>query len=182
MDTTNDDTDDARTPDPFADPETLRGRDGVEFTERTVTVDPDEFDEGRDDLAGVAGWAVVGVPSDAGSVLLMDDGDHGWTLPARSVGAGDDWLARGREAVEGLTGEAVTLEGVARVRRLDYREEGGDGRVTVHHVVMRAAPVTGEPVAAESSVGCEDVEDAGWFEALPEGVEGAVADDARLFL
>lgn len=180
-------TDDWRTIDPVTDPAALRDRDGVDVRQRTETVGPGDFEAAGDDLADVAGWVVVGVENDAGAVLLMDDGDHGWTLPAAPVDPDEDWVAAGRDLVEGLTDATVAVVKPERVRRLDYEREGGDGRgsddhVVVHHVVFRAESVTGEPAADEPVVGCDTAVEVGWFDALPAGVEGTVADDARLFL
>lgn len=167
--------------DALTDPETLHDNPGIEFLEETHTYDSETFASVHEDLAPVGGWVVVGVTNDEGQVLLMDDGSHGWTLPAVSV-RDEDWLAKGCAAVEGLTDVPAEIEGIERVRRIDYEEQGGDGRVTVHHVVCRAALIEGTPIAAEPTVGCDGTAEAGWFDALPEGVEGAVADDIRLFL
>lgn len=176
QDTTHDDTPPIET---LTDPETLRDLPAVEYLTETKTFPSDEFDQLREDLA-VDGWIVVGLENDAGAVLLMDDGTHGWTLPAISVRQ-SDWAARGREVVESLTDRAVRLDRVERVRRIDYHEREGDGHVTVHHVVVRADPVAGEPAAAEPTVGCDGSADVGWFDTLPEELTGTVAADARLF-
>lgn len=167
--------------DTHTNPESFRDHPDVDHVEETKQVPGDDFAELRDDLDAVDGWVVVGLANDAGSVLLMDDGDHGWTLPAVSVRDGD-WADRGRDVVAGLTGRSVELTRVERVRRIDYQEEDGAGQVTVHHVVLRAASVPGEPVADEPTVGCDGSADAGWFDALPDEVEGVVAADTRLFL
>jgi hypothetical protein len=176
QDTAPDDTPPIET---LTDPETLRDHPAVEYLAETKEVPSDEFDQLREDLA-VDGWVVLGLGNDAGAVLLMDDGTHGWTLPAIPVRE-SDWAARGREVAEGLTDRRVRLDRVERVRRLDYHEQGGDGHVTVHHVVVRTDPVAGEPTAAEPTVGCDGSADVGWFDALPEELAGTVAADARLF-
>lgn len=167
--------------DRLADPDALRDDDRVDWCEGTKQLPDDEFEHAREDLEPLDGWAVVGVENDAGAVLLMDDGEHGWTLPAIPVDEGD-WAARAREVVEGLTGKTATLDRVERVRRLDYHEESGDCHVAVHHAVVRAEQIVGEPVADTPAVGCDTHPDVGWFEALPDDVEGPVAADARLFL
>lgn len=161
--------------------DTFRERTAVDWDETTKDVPADEFDGLYDDLASTDGWAVVGLANDTGAVLLMDDGQHGWTLPAIPVRDGD-WVDRAREVVEGLTGRTADLVGVERVRRLDYHEDGGDRHVTIHHVVLRAEQVSGAPVADEPTVGCDGHPEVGWFDALPDDVEGAVAADARLVL
>lgn len=161
--------------------ETLHERADVDWRATAEDVPADEFDAVHDDLAPLDGWAVVGLVNDAGAVLLMDDGEHGWTLPAIPVDEGD-WVDRAREVVAGLTGHTADLTAVERVRRLDYHADPGDGHVVVHHVVLRADPMAGDPVADDPVVGCDTHPDVGWFDALPSAVEGPVAADARLFL
>lgn len=126
---------DAPTMDTLADPDAFRDHETVEYLAKRETVDAEEFDAVRAALEPVDGWVVVGVENDAGAVLLMDDGSHGWTLPAAPVRDGD-WVARGRRAIEGLTGATVDPVRPERVRRIDYDEDGGDGRLVVHHVVL----------------------------------------------
>ena len=166
----------------FCDPETLRERPGVPFREETERIDPDV--EGvRADLATLDSHVVVGVTNDAGEVLLMDDGEHGWTLAAVPVETGDDWLAAGRSGVAELTDICVTIDRAERVRRVDYHVgDETDPHVTVYSVVVRAAPVTGRPVAPSPIIAGEPIPDVGWFDAVPEGVDGPVADDIRQFL
>jgi hypothetical protein len=161
--------------------ETLRSRDDVDSADDATDVPSEDFGELREELAPTDGWAVVGLTNDDGALLLMDDGRHGWTLPAIPVRDGD-WADRAREVAESLTGRPTDLIGVERVRRLDYREEDGDGHLTVHHVVLRAASTSGEPVADEPTVGCDGSAEVEWFDALPDDLEGVPADDARLFL
>ena len=174
--------DDAQSIDQLTNPRAFRDSDAVEYLTETKTLPNADFAAVHGDLADRGGWAVVGVTNDADALLLMDDGSHGWTLPAIPVDDGGDGAARGREAIEGLTGRAIDLVGVERVRRLDYHEEDGDGQVTVHHVVLRTEPVAGEPVATEPTIGCDGSADVGWFDVLPDELEDVVADDARLFL
>lgn len=64
------------------DPESLRGREEVEFHETTTVFDPEEFDAIRDDLETLDSHVVIGVTNDVEEVLLIDDGSHGWTLTA----------------------------------------------------------------------------------------------------
>ncbi|WP_255151174.1 hypothetical protein [Halorarius halobius] len=168
--------------DSLTDPEPLADRDDVDYRERTHHVDADEFPAVRDDLGDTAGWAVVGVVNGAGRILLMDDGSHGWTLPAVPVASGGDWVAAAEGVVESLTGATPGIGRPERVRRVDYRENGGGGHVIVHHVVLPAAPVAGDPVADDPTVGCDTAVAVDWVDALPDELEGAVAEDARLFL
>lgn len=165
----------------LADPDALRDSESVEYSRTRETVDAETFADVRDDLADTDGWVVVGVVDDDGAVLLMDDGSHGWTLPAVPV-RDRNWITRGREAVAGLTGMTADVTPPERVRRLDYEEDGGDGHVVVHHVVLGAERVTGAPAADDPTVGCDGHPEVGWFDHLPDEMEGLVEDDARLFL
>ena len=164
----------------LTDPETLRDHATVAYETETKHVPGDDFGELREDLAPVDGWVVVGLTNDDDALLLMDDGEHGWTLPAVSVRDGD-WADRAGEVVAGLTGRTTDFTTVERVRRIDYHEEADDGHVTVHHVVVRAEPVTGEPTAGEPTVGCDGTAEVDWVDALPDELEGFVRDDAELF-
>lgn len=179
---TQDSTADDPTLDSLADPESLADRDDVEYLTETNEVDADEFAQAREDLEPLGGWAVVGTTNDDGRVLLMDDGSHGWTLPAAPVDVGDDWVATAETAIADLTGVSGSIRQPERVRRIDYHEEDGDGHLVVHHVVLRAASLSGAPVADDPTIGCDTAVDVRWTASLPEDVEGVVADDARLFL
>lgn len=171
---------------PLTDPRTPCDADGVEFRELTHQVDPAELEATPDPDSHVA----VGVTGDRG-VLLMDDGDHGWTLPAFAVEPGDDYLAVARREFEALTGVAAAVESVERVRRHRYHPAdatdadgapgsadaatGADDAVTVWNVVVRATPADPDALAAPESR--ETGTDLAWFDGVPDGVEGPVADD-----
>ena len=166
----------------FRDPEALRERPGVTFCEETERVDPD-VDGVRADLAALDSHVVVGVTNDADEVLLMDDGEHGWTLAAVPVETGDDWVAAGRRGVARLTDVSVAVDGVERVRRVDYHVgEEADPHATVYTAVVRGESVSGRPVASDPTIAGDPIPDVGWFDAVPEGVAGPVADDIRQFL
>lgn len=167
----------------FRDPEALRERPDITFREETERVDPAASANVRADLAALDSHVVVGVTNDADEVLLMDDGEHGWTLAAVPVEAGDDWLAAGRNGVAGLTDVRVAVDRAERVRRADYHVgDEVDPHATVYTVVVRGESVTGRPVASDPTIAGEPIPDVGWFDAVPEGVDGPVADDIRQFL
>ncbi|KAB1193101.1 hypothetical protein GJR96_06450 [Haloferax sp. MBLA0076] len=157
----------------------LRDRDDVTFHEESHVIEPTAFDSVCE---GLTSHLVVGVVNDTGSVLLVDDGSHGWTLAAFSIDADDDWSVRAQNGVEQLTGSSVELNAPERVRRLDYCEAGTDRKRTVYNIVYRTTTVEGRPVAADPNVGGEPVRDISWFDAVPAGCEGVVADDIRLFV
>jgi hypothetical protein len=177
-------TDDEPTVESLTDPETLRGREDVEFVEEEFVLGREEYEEVRERMATWTSHAVVGIIDDDGATLLANDGSHGWTLPAFPVESGDDYATAVQDGVEELTGVAVEVDGVERARRVDYRFEDGEPVATLYQVVFRAAPVAREDVTvgADGGVGDPDVE---WFDDVPETdvEEGSGAEaDVRLFV
>jgi ADP-ribose pyrophosphatase YjhB (NUDIX family) len=157
--------------DSLTDPATLRDHADVDFRERTEAVDAADFEDATDLDSHVA----VGVADHRG-VLLQNDGHHGWTLPAFAVDAGEDWLAVARREFESLTGAAVEVDAVERVRRLEYRVPVADDRATIWNVVVRATTDDSLSDDPESRVDDTDVR---WFDRVPEDVEGPVAADVE---
>lgn len=168
--------------DRLVDPESLHGREDVAFAEETVRLDEDEADAVREDVGSWDSHAVVGVTSHVGDVLLMNDGSHGWTLLAVPVADGDDWVGTARRGVAALAGLDVGIERAERVRRIDYYTAGGDERMsTLYNVVFRTPPVAADAVTTRATVD-EDGPAVEWFDRVPDGVAGEVADDIRLFV
>lgn len=167
----------------LTDPGRLRDRDDVEFVAETNDVDAAAFET-------ATGWdshVAVGVTGDRG-VLLMNDGHHGWTLPAFAVESGDDWLAVARSEFESLTGVAVTVDAVELVRRREFRlgdeapdsETSTDDQTTVDNVLVRATPADDSAADGSLSADPESRDDdvvVQWFDGVPDGVEGPVAAD-----
>lgn len=161
----------------LTDPESLFDRDDVDVRETVHTVDRETFETARDELDS---HAVVGLADEAGSVLLMNDGSHGWTLVAVPVEAGEDWAAVARRGMAELTGIDVDVQRPERVRRIEYRLEGDEARTTaLYNAVWRAAPVT---EGTDSLDPGETNTEFGWFEQVPDGTEGPPAEDIRLFI
>lgn len=166
----------------LTDPETLRDRDDVAFEQQTRRFDGEEADAVREQFPEWDSHVAVGVLNDAGEVLLVDDGHHGWTLPAAPVGDGDDYVTAGREYVEALLDADVPVSGVERVRRIDYFVGDDDRLGGVYNVVVRADSVDSEAVAADPVSPDDALDAAGWFDEVPDGAAGPVAADAELFL
>lgn len=163
----------------LTDPESLRNRDDVPFTEETRAIGTDEF-ERRADWAGVA---VIGVLDDA--LLLVEVGDgHGWMLPNGPVEPGDDFAAVAARVAEATTGVAATATGVERVHRKTYRTD--DGRETTgHHVVFRGRPTAGTDIGDDPGLPGQPVETVAWRTEPPADADWDhedFADDVRLFL
>ncbi|WP_232703466.1 NUDIX domain-containing protein [Halobacterium wangiae] len=171
--TGNHDTDGTDSP---TDPDTLADRDGVDFRENTHEVDAAEFESATE----LDSHVVVGVTDDRG-VLLANDGHHGWTLPAFAVDDGADWLAVASREFEVLTGTPVTVDGVERVRRREYRVPDTDDRTVVWNVVVRASPADTATLLADPE-SREDGTELQWFDGTPDDAPEAVADDVECVL
>jgi len=111
----------------------------------------------------------------------MNDGHHGWTLIAVPVEPGREWVAVGRQGVKELIGVAVEIESPERVRRISYRARNdAEDRISVYNVALCASSVAKGSVETDSDD--DETPIFGWFDNVPDGVEGAIADDIRLFV
>ncbi|WP_158055293.1 hypothetical protein [Halorussus halophilus] len=176
-DTSTRNADDEPTHDPLFDPETLRGREDVEFTEATRVHDDEDHCS-----VDIEGKAVVGVTDDEGKLLLIVDDEREFaTPPGGNVESGDDWAAVGKERTEHLFELPIELDGPRRVRKVEHVTEGdNDPHATSYEVVFEASPVANPDGATD---GCDWR--AEWVESFPEvaGNDGGPAEaDARLFV
>lgn len=184
--------------DSLADPESLRDREEVRFTDETAV--HDDRDHCNTDIDG---RAVVGVTNDDGEVLLAVHREETVAmLPHGRVEAGDDWLTTARRKVEITTDLPFEIDGVEAVREIDHVVEGEDDpHATTYGVVFRASlagdsadaddtadaddPADDPANVADPSTDDNDHWDADWFDAVPENTppgSGLVADDIRLFV
>ncbi|NHN61318.1 MULTISPECIES: hypothetical protein [Halorussus] len=181
-DTSTEATDDVPPTDSLTDPETLRDREDVRFTEETVVRGD------RDHCAtDIAGRAVVGVTDGAGAVLLaIHEADQVGMLPHGPVDPGDDWAEVARDTVEPVTGVPFELDGVEVVRELDHVVEGEDEpHSSTHNVIFRASLADAAAREADPSLDENDHWNAGWFDEVPDELvpdEGPVEDDVRMFV
>lgn len=154
------------------DPEQLRDRTDVLFSEETRVVNDRGAFNGHESWVGTV---TVGVVNADGGVLLVN-APRGWTLPTSPVRNGDDWAAVARRWVAQKTGVAVSLQRPERVTRTSYRLAGSAHRQTRgYDVVFRAEPVDEETpmdhLNAKRASEDGDEWDARWFDHVPEGVE-----------
>ncbi|MFB6269447.1 MAG: hypothetical protein ABEH83_05850 [Halobacterium sp.] len=156
------------------DPESLREDDAVDVQDVVHDVAADDYA----DVESLDSHVVVGV-TDSGSVLLQNDGHHGWTLPAFPVADDDDWLAVAHREFEALTGTRISIEAPLRLRSREYRVVDGEESATVRDLVVRGTPATGLPADPESRV---DGTDLRWDDAVPDDAPEPVADDISLFV
>ncbi|WP_435181892.1 hypothetical protein [Halorussus sp. AFM4] len=169
--------------DSLTDPERLRDREGVRFTEETVVR------EDRDHCAtDVAGRAVVGLTDGAGAVLLaIHETDAVGMLPHGPVDPGEDWAEVARDTVELVTGVPFELDGVEVVRGLDHvAEDEDEPHASTYNVVFRASLADEAARATDPSLDENDHWNADWFDSVPDDLlpddGGRVADDVRLFV
>lgn len=163
--------------DSFSDPEDLRGRSGVSFREEVRRLPADEFTS----VAGqLDSHAVVGITNNEGDVLLMNDGSHGWTLIAFPVEHGEDWVSVAQREAETLLGVAVVVEEVEFARRVDFQSaDDNSQRATMYNVAFRASA---DDSVDLDKIGKQDDVLLRWFDGVPAGQEGDVANDIQYFI
>lgn len=173
-------TTDSETIDELPDPEALRDRDDVDYREDTVVHDEAHLELNE----SIDGRAIVGLTDAEGRLLLRRAGcDDDLVLPHPPVEPGEDFAAVARRGIDELAGIDVVVDGVERVRRVEFRLEGDEQRrTTVHHVVLRASP-RADATGAEAALDVTGTPDVDWFDEAPESVpEGEPGADLRLFL
>ena len=161
--------------------EAYRDRDDVEFVTDAHDLEPEKYEDARERIDSLDSHVAVGVNDESGDVLMVDDGHHGWTLPAFAFEAGDDWEVTGQSGVENILGVAVHVEHTERVRRVEFIVDD-DPKVTIYNVVLRADTVSSGDIPEGLAESVENLEAVGWFGEIPADASESVADDARLFL
>ncbi|WP_058827497.1 hypothetical protein ACH9L7_19735 (plasmid) [Haloferax sp. S1W] len=163
--------------DSFSDPDDLRDRAEVSFHDEVRQLPADKFESVAEELDS---HAVVGITNDDGDILLMNDGSHGWTLVAFPVEHGEDWMTVAQQKSEALLDDTVVVEKVEFIRRVVFQSVDDDSqRTTMYNVVFRAS--ADDSVSVEKTVEKDDLS-LRWFDGVPDGQEGDVADDIRYFL
>lgn len=160
--------------DSLTDPDLLCDQPDVPIETTEHFLDAEEF-------AAAADWTstvVVGVADDRGA-LLMNDGQHGWTLPFTDA-LGEDWLATARQDFSALVGVPVTIDGVEFARCRDIRLDDADESRQIWAVVVTATP-TEEPVPDEPESTDDGIE-LRWADAPPADADGPVAADIERVL
>ena len=160
------------------DPAMLRERSDVTYEESTTVHDVDHYESHSHDTA------VVGVTNDDGAVCCFVNAERAFAgLPWEQVSDGD-WLDAAHAAIENWctgTGMAITVDGVALVRRVDHELADDEPRATTHTILFHATPVKSDP-DLENLTGAADW-DAGWYDDVPavatETPDEIVADIRR---
>ena len=158
---------------PITDHETLREYDGVPYHEESDVVDAEivDFQADAPDLAA------VGVTNDDRQVLLRRLTETcSWKLPVASVAPDEDYAAAIRDQIPETIGLTVALETVAGVWDLHVRTEDGEQTASRAFVVFGGTSLDGYDLDAATPEG-DGVEDAGWFDALPEDADRVPGTD-----
>ena len=168
--------------DELTDPESLREREDVEFSDTP----PEEHQNHFEIYEPIAGMAIAGVTDEDGRLLLLKREDapipvmpYGWTNP------GDDWVATARDAVVDSTGVDIIIDGVCQVRHHTYHSEMSE-ETTGYDVVFAATLEDNRDVSAASGLSCRDEWTAAWRDTatldLPDDEDNDVLNDIRLFV
>lgn len=160
----------------ITDPESLRGRDDVEFHEDTDVVDGETFDT-VEDLDNVA---VVGVTNADGEVLLRKlTEDCSRKLPILPVDSGEDYAEVARRAVEENTGLPIELDALEAAWYFEARLEDEERAATRYFVVFSASPAT-DGTGVEADIPEErDAAAVDWFDEVPD--DAVEVPGTRLF-
>ncbi|WP_247003623.1 hypothetical protein [Halosolutus gelatinilyticus] len=167
--------------DSLADPEHLRGCDGVRYQETTRVHGDEDYC-----MADKDGAAAVGVMTADGRVLLATHREESVALlPNAHVESGGDWVAAGYRAVERIVDVPIAIERPVLVRSIEHAVQGRDELHTTSHTVVFEASPRSAARAADLPSGGTCTWDGGWFESFPESgrdTPTAPAADVRLFL
>jgi hypothetical protein len=158
----------------LTDPESLRDRSDVPVETTEHVLDAEEFADAADWTSTV----IVGVADDS-SVLLMNDGHHGWTLPFTDAG-GEDWLATARQDFSALVGVPLTIDAVEFARCRDVGLDDADESRQIWAVLVTAT-TTGDPIPDDPE-STDDGIDLRWADAPPADAAGPVAADIERVL
>lgn len=150
---------------PIVDHETLRGRDDVAYHDETDVVDAETVEW----MADAADLAAVGVTNDDGELLLRRQTDTcSWKVPVATVGTDEDFAAAISTHVRESIGFDLELDAVEGVWDISVRTEDGEQTASRAFVTFSARPISGGyDLDAVTPTG-DAVEEAGWFETLPE--------------
>ncbi|MGA9402085.1 NUDIX hydrolase [Haladaptatus sp.] len=147
--------------------ERLLEADGVRFETELRAVDADELGvvESRSRLRG---GVAVAVTNDAGKLLLVRNGwMDGYGFPGGGVEPDEEWEDAAVREVEEKTGIEIELGRSWLVPQGEYEHEGEryDGEYTVFYHATAADDGT---VGDELGIEGETIEDAAWFDAMPD--------------
>lgn len=151
---------------PIFDPESLRDDPDVPFHEERDVIEPKMMEE----FAALPDLAGVGIENRDGDVLLRRATDTcSWKIPVVPVDPDEDFAGRIIEHVRETIGFDVELDAVEGVWTVDLRTED-ETRTASRTFVIFSASAASYDLDAATPTG-DAVEEAGWFDALPEGAD-----------
>jgi len=150
---------------PITDYKTLHDHDDIPFHEQTDVVS-EEVVEQVADLTDLAG---AGIRNRDGDLLLRRLTDTcSWKIPVKAVDPEEDFAAAITEHIRKTIGFTVELDAIEGVWDINVRTEDGKKTASRGFVIFSASSVSEsydlEAVAPEG----DPVEDAGWFDTLPD--------------
>jgi hypothetical protein len=150
------------------DLESLRNRDDVPVHEQTDTTPADVVEQvaALDDMAGAA------LTNPAGEVLFRRETETcSWKIPVVSVAPRDDYVDELRSHVRETIGFDLDLTEVVGIWDIRVQTDDGSQTASRTFVTFAAEPVSGEYDLDAATPTGEPVEEAGWFDDLPEGAD-----------
>lgn len=150
--------------------ERLIDREDVTYVEETVELDAGEYAATRERARSIDGGVAVVIRNDDGHLLLVEnDWSDGYLPPGGGVEPGEDPEAAAIREAEEETGVRVELDRPIRVdhRRYEraHRDESFRGG---YDVTFLAHPVGDKTLADDPGLADETIQDAAWFDDLPE--------------
>ena len=150
------------------DPESLRDRDDVTVHEQTDTV-PAEVVSQMADLGDMSSAAIT---NPDGQVLFRRETETcSWKLPVVAVTSGDDYAAELQSHVRETIGFDLDLTDVVGLWDITVQTEDESQTATRTFVTFAAEPVSGNYDLDEATPTGDPVEEAGWFDELPEDAD-----------
>jgi hypothetical protein len=125
-----------------------------------------------DQMAALPDLASVGITNDDGEVLLRRLTETcSWKIPTASVASDEDFVAAIDDQIPATIGLAVDIESVRGVWDVTVQTEDNSASAARTFVVFEGASPTGEFDLAGATPTGDAVEEAAWFETLPDDAD-----------
>lgn len=145
--------------------------DDLLVTRSREVLEPEEFEAAVDSEAATVGWVVLGFAfDDAGRVLLVDQSwADGWLVPGGVRKPGESLSESVVREVREETGITITPVRPHAIDEYTFVNERTDETSGWTTVCFEAVADTTE-IGSDLGVDGEEIEDADWFESLPDDV------------
>lgn len=150
-----------------------------------VALDAEEWAVVEDAIGRGDDWYVAAVVRDGDRVAFVRNRwSDGWVLPGGKVDAGEPFPAAVEREVAEETGlDASVTEPVACIEQtftpgtaVDSDDAGRLERAVTGHLVVFAARAESTRLASSPGVTADEIEEARWFDSLPDRVDGVPRD------